>query len=391
MYLVLTDRNEEFARLKLTLGKGLKQVRDAKDLWESLSHDDEEKILLVIIGSAVEISESLAISEELRISHPTIGVVLLGTKLDAQFIARALKSGVREVVLASDPESVVLACKKSEEISRRQKKSFTNTSQVQRSGKIVVFHAPKDGVGVTTVATNLAAILAADEERKICLVESARIMGDLGVRLRIESNKSWQDLVGIQELDDQALNLVMFKTDFGFDVLLSPRSSTTESSVSISEFKSILTFLRQSYDLVIVDSEADHDLWSRKLLSLADQLVVVADTELANLKNLKLLLSETSDEGFTNDSILVMLNCCDPKSGINPGDVPSLIGSEVNAFLPWDSDVLRMSNSFHLMSQSKPRSKFVQELTDFSKTLNSRLENSGQVDVPTKSRVRKSA
>lgn len=391
MYLVLTDRNEDFARLKLTLGKGLKQVRDSKELWDFLSHDEDESCPLVLIGSTIDIPEALAIAEELRISYPTIGVVLIATKLDTQFIAQALKSGVREVVLASDPESIVLACKKSEEISRRQKKSFSGATHVQRSGKVVLIHSAKAGVGVTTVSSNLAAILAADSLTKVCVVESARNMGDLGVRFRIESNKSWQDLVGIQELDEQALNLVMNKTDYGFDLLLSPRASFSDTSISNSEFKSIISFLRHNYDLVLIDSEAEHDIWNQKLITLADQLILVSDTELASLKNLKVLTTEIFTGGVSRDTTLIILNRCDPKSGVNPDDVPSLIDFEVSAFLPFDSDVLRMSNSFHLMNEAKPRSKFIQELNNFAKLLKSRLDGVNKVAPQNKSRVRKSA
>jgi pilus assembly protein CpaE len=391
MYLVLTDRDEELSRLKLTLGKDLKQVKDSKELWNFLSHDVDENCLLVVIGSAVDSVDCISIAEELRISNPTIGIILLRSKIDTQFTAQALKSGIREVVSGSDPESIVLACKKSEEISRRQKRSFSSGNRATRTGKVLLLLSAKDGAGVTTVVANLAALFAQESETKVCIIESTRSMGDLGVRFQTASNKSWIDLVGIQELDDEALESVIAPTKYGFDLLLSPRSISIDPLISIAEFKSLILFLKQRYDLVLIDSGAEHDIWGRKLLTLADLSIVVSDTDLASLKNAKLLITELMNEGISQESTLLILNRCEVKSGVNPDDVSDLINFEVDGHLPWDLDVVRLSNSFEILTLIKPRAKYSQELMAFSKIVRAQLDNSIKSSAKPKLRVRKSA
>jgi hypothetical protein len=56
MYLVIAEGSEEFSRLKLTLGRGIKQIRDRREMSEALNRDSQDLYNLVIVGSTFDLA-----------------------------------------------------------------------------------------------------------------------------------------------------------------------------------------------------------------------------------------------------------------------------------------------------------------------------------------------
>ena len=194
MYLFLSESSDEFAKIRLTLGRGIKQVKDRRELMEAISSDSEHQITTILIGSTFEYSIALAIAEEFRVSHPTVGVILLRKKIDPSLLTQVMSSGIREVVGVSEPEAIVAAARRSDDISRRQKMNSNQSDEVKRLGKVIVIHGAKDGLGVTTIAANLAATLTHDTSEKVCLIDAIPHTGDLGIKFRLEPTRTWADL-----------------------------------------------------------------------------------------------------------------------------------------------------------------------------------------------------
>ena len=63
MYLFLSESSDEFAKIRLTFGRGIKQVKDRRELMEAISSDSENQITTILIGSTFEYSIALAIAE----------------------------------------------------------------------------------------------------------------------------------------------------------------------------------------------------------------------------------------------------------------------------------------------------------------------------------------
>lgn len=391
MNLVVTENADEFARLKLTLGRGLKQVRDRRELGELLARDPQHTYSLVLIGSATELSTALSISEELRVTFPTIGAILLRNKIDANVTAQAMSAGIRDVVHINDPEAIVVACKKSEDISRRQMQSVSPRLESKTLGKLVVFHGPKDGLGVTTIASNIATEIAHRKGMTACLVDSAQTMGDIAVRFRIEALKSWLDLATLQDIDDQALNSVVSKTSFGVDLMLSPREIPNESRDDITSFNEIIRSLQQKYQYVVIDTDSRFDEWNRNLLYRAHQIVLVTTLDLAALKNIKIRLKEIATLDVPMSAVALFLNGGDRKVGVKPEDIPELLGLEVFANLPWDLDVTRFANEGTPIVIAKERSGLSHALTHATNRLDEKLNSLEQEAPRAKTRSRRSA
>ena len=389
MYLVVTESPEEFSRLKLTLGRGLKQVRDRREMSEALNRDIQDSYNLVIVGSSFDLTSALSLSEELRVQYPTIGVILLRKKLEQNVVTQAFSSGIRDVIQVNDPEAIVLACKKSEDISRRQIQNSVRRSDSFSLGKIIVVHGARDGVGATTTAINLTTDLVHRKKFQVCLVDACALMGDIAVRFRVESAKSWINLIGLTDIDDEALESTIHIDNSGLKMLLAPREVTAQQIDETAFINQIIRGLQQRYQYIIIDTDSRLNEMTRGICSIADQILLLSDLDLASLKNLKVRIKELISLDVKESAISLIINKSDLKVGISPHDIPELIGMGVSNYLPWDIDVTRYANEGLVIVTEKERSEISHKFLHLTDYLLEQLENA-QTHKP-KPRSKKSA
>ena len=389
MYLVVTESPEEFSRLKLTLGRGLKQVRDRREMSEALNRDVQDSYNLVIVGSSFDLTSALSLSEELRVQYPTIGVILLRKKLEQNVVTQAFSSGIRDVIQVNDPEAIVLACKKSEDISRRQIQNSVRRSDSFSLGKIIVVHGARDGVGATTTAINLTTDLVHRKKFQVCLVDACALMGDIAVRFRVESAKSWINLIGLTDIDDEALESTIHIDNSGLKMLLAPRDVTAQQIDETAFINQIIRGLQQRYQYIIIDTDSRLNEMTRGICSIADQILLLSDLDLASLKNLKVRIKELISLDVKESAISLIINKSDLKVGISPHDIPELIGMGVSNYLPWDIDVTRYANEGLVIVTEKERSEISHKFLHVTDYLLEQLENA-QTHKP-KPRSKKSA
>jgi hypothetical protein len=92
---------------------------------------------------------------------------------------------------------------------------------------------------------------------------------------------------------------------------------------------------------------------------------------------------------ISESAISLFINQSDLKVGINPKDIPELIGINVSIFLPWDSEVTRFGNEGLAIVSEKERSGLSHEFLHASDALLD-SQKSPQ-NEKSKSRSRKSA
>jgi pilus assembly protein CpaE len=280
-----------------------------------------------------------------------------------------MAAGIREVLALNDPEAIVLACKRSEDISRRQSLNVNNHKASPNIGRIISIHGARDGLGVTTIAINIAIALSGLLESKVCLVDSVPTYGDVGVRLRIESTKSWADLVDLILVDDEVMLSTILTLGTKTQVLLSPRELNSKNFDGSTFVNQVLRPLQDRFTHSILDTDSRTDAFTREVLRVSDNVILCSDLDLASLKNLKLQIKELFALGLNPEQLLIVVNRADMKSGVNIRDFAELIGLPYAATLPWDSDVIRLSNEGKSMVTEKSRSLFAHSIHEIANLL----------------------
>ncbi|MDQ3663178.1 MAG: P-loop NTPase, partial [Actinomycetota bacterium] len=123
-----------------------------------LSNRPQEFVL--ILGPSIPLSAATALADTLRVTRPTIGVILVRPEVDTGVLAEALRSGMREVVPQDDLSGLGLAVKRSRGLHDALLTAIPSQAPPEPEGRVISVFSAKGGVGKTTIATNLAVALA---------------------------------------------------------------------------------------------------------------------------------------------------------------------------------------------------------------------------------------
>ncbi len=78
---------------------------------------EADDVTVVLIGPHVDLESALALSEQLRLSKPMVGVVLVRPRIDTATLTDALRAGVREVVKERDIDGIAAAVQRAVAVS----------------------------------------------------------------------------------------------------------------------------------------------------------------------------------------------------------------------------------------------------------------------------------
>jgi pilus assembly protein CpaE len=281
--------------------------------------DDRAEVLLVV-GPDVDQGSALELAEQLRIERPEVGVVLMRRRLDVTVLAHSLRAGVREVVVADDHASVAEACRRSLELSRRMLGVSGATGS--REARIVTVFSAKGGCGKTTVATNVAAALAAGGRSSVCLLDLDLAFGDVAIALQLVPARTAIDAVAMSgSIDEQGAASLVTPHSKGLDAICAPLEPGEAERIPASTVVELLRVLKRMYDYIVIDTPpafTEHVLAS---FDVSDVYILLATLDIPALKNLRLTLDMLDVLGYPRESWQVVLNRSDSRVGLSVDDV----------------------------------------------------------------------
>jgi pilus assembly protein CpaE len=312
--------------------------------------------LLVVIGADIDVRAACDLAEQVRIERPEVGVVLLRRRLDVTVLGQALRSGIREVVVADDHTCVAEACARSLEVSRRLV-GITGASAAPE-GRVVTVFAAKGGCGKTTIATNLSAYLAT-AGRRVLIVDLDLAFGDVAISMQLMPKHSTTDLVAMAgHLDEQGLASVVTRHPSGLDAICAPSNPGDADRIPGAVITELLRVARRVYDFVIIDTPPAFTEHTLAAFDTSDVAILLATLDIPAVKNLRLALNTLDLLGHPQDSRVVVLNRADAKVGLHVHDVVKAIGQPIAATLPSSANVPASVNRGVAIVADEPKHAF---------------------------------
>lgn len=229
------------------------------------------------------------------------------------------------------------------------------------SGKVVVVHSAKGGVGTTTVAVNVATAVHA-RGRRVCLVDLDLGCGDVAVELRLEPRNTIMDLLADDSQEDLEEPIDSLRTKIlpGFDCILAPAQATAPEDLPGEVLADLIPYLRGLYDVVVIDTSAAMSVHTRTAFELADVLVLVSTTDVASLRGLTIGLDQSAE--LQAPRPLVVLNQVERGEGMPAEEIAAGLQVEIAARLVRDPQVARAGNRGEAMVSAHPNAPFTAEI-----------------------------
>ncbi len=284
--------------------------------------------------------DGIVATEQLSAKVPTAAVVMMSVQGEADYLRRSMLAGAREFLVkpfSSDEltTSIRQVCQREREklgrIADRLPQAATGDGGPSGApGRVVAVFSPKGGVGRTMIAVNLA-VAAQELGKKVALVDGSLQFGDVGVMLNLNPrNKSLADLVPEMAAGDpESLETALVSHGSGVHVLLAPPTPETAELIPAAYLRLVLEKLRQSHDLVVVDTWPWFNEVTLGILDISDVILTVLTLEITNIKNIRLFLEVTKQLGYEEDRVHLVLNRADSSLGIRVADVEHSIGRKI--------------------------------------------------------------
>src|SRR5438477_1819669 len=209
-------------------------------------------------------------------------VVVIGSASDVTPYRELVRRGVSDYVVGPvEPLDVVRAiCS-----------LFSSTEDVA-VGRIVAVVGAKGGVGASTVAHNVAWSIARDLALDSVVIDLDLAFGTASLDYNQDPVHGIANAVfSPDRLDTTTVERLLAKCSDRLSRLASPASLERVYDLGAEAFDSIFDTLRMTTPCIILDVPHQWSGWSKRVLMSADEILIVAEPDLANLRNAKNLLS----------------------------------------------------------------------------------------------------
>lgn len=372
---IVQDKDSEVTSILMEILAGDPALGPVKAIspWEEI-----HKVLgaqpqsVVVLGPDLyeaDYEQVLALAKEFA----GLAFVQLVDEVDAESLHKAMRHGVRDVVAVEEAELMLgSAIQRAHAIAEVQLRPRMDGDSV--GGKIVTIFGTKGGTGKTTVATNLA-VLMAKQGVKTALLDSNVSFGDCSAFLRVRPERNLLDLAGIPgDLDEMVLRGVLtVHEDSGLQLICSANDPLAVEKLDGSVITRVIKALRKSFDLVIVDTASALDVFTEAALAECDLSYLVTSLELPAVKDAKVCLSTFERLNLSTDKIRIILNRANTNVGFPPSEVAKALGKKVVAELPSDIAVPRSINSGVSVALEMPKASVSKSLTKLTSDLQKEL------------------
>jgi len=336
----------------------------------------------VVLGPGVDLDASAALADMLRVTKPSMSVILIRRRVDTSVLAEALRSGMREVVEERDLTGLGSAVGRAKEVWQALNGPVTPTGG--KHGHLVTVFSPKGGVGKTTLAVNLGIALADKGAKRVCVVDLDLGFGDVAITLQLIPARTMADAVAFESgLEFSVLEPLLTPHSTGITALVAPVQPDARDSIPASLVGRILAMLKENFDYVVVDTAPTFDEFVLQAFDETDELLLVTTLDVPTLKNVKIAVETLDLLNFPKPRRRLILNRADDKVGLSADEVESTLGMKIDASIPTSSQVANATNSGQPITSALPKHPVSVAVTNFARSLATTSTHADDGDAPT--------
>jgi pilus assembly protein CpaE len=170
--------------------------------------------------------------------------------------------------------------------------SLFSASEAVAVGRIVAIVGAKGGVGASTVAHNVAWAIARDLALDSVVIDLDLAFGTAGLDYNQDPVQGIANAVYSPErLDTAVMDRLLLKCTDHLSLLAAPATLERVYDFGADAFDSIFDTLRMTTPCIVLDVPHQWSGWTKRALVGADDILIVAEPDLANLRNAKNMLN----------------------------------------------------------------------------------------------------
>ncbi len=245
-------------------------------------------------------------------------------------------------------------------------------------GRTIAVVGAKGGVGASTVAHNIAWAIARDLHLDAVVADLDLAFGTAGLDYNQDPPQGIADAVlSPERIDSAFLDRLLSKCTDHLSLLAAPATLDRVYDFDPEAFDAVFDVLRTSVPCIVLDVPHVWSGWARRTLVAAEDILVVASPDLANLRNAKNLLDHLH-QLRPNDrpSLYCLNNVGVPKRPeLKPSDFAKALEGEPAAVIPFDPQLFgTAANNGQMIAEISATHRVAETFRQLSQVLTGRAE-----------------
>jgi len=293
---------------------------------------------VAIVDGRRNAADAMAAIERLRAGNGAAAIFMVAAEASPDLILQSMRAGANEF-FAWPPQEAAFH----EAVSRTAARVQTS-STTRAQAYVLMFLGAKGGVGTTTLAVNTAVDLARLSGRSTVIVDLKPGIGEVALFLGVRSRYTLLDaLDNLHRLDSEFLRELVGKHKSGVEILGGSEQFERPGPNDGPGVEEVIRMLATQYDFVIIDAGAQLNAANTAPLYAADAICLVANPDVASVRNSQRVLERIRQLGPSPDRIRLLLNRAAEPYPIPPAQIEAALGHPIHQRFPSDYRTVAMA------------------------------------------------
>jgi pilus assembly protein CpaE len=245
-------------------------------------------------------------------------------------------------------------------------------------GRVLAVVGSKGGVGASTVAHNIGWAIARDLSLDSVVTDLDLPFGTAGLDYNQDPPQGIADAVFSPErIDNAFVDRLLSKCSDNLSLLAAPATLERVYDFGAEAFDAIFDSLRSSVPCIVLDVPHQWTGWTQRTLLSADDILIVAAPDLANLRNAKNLVDFLKAARANDHRPFYVLNQVGiPKRPeIKPADFAKALDDEPAAIIPFEPQIFgTAANNGQMIAEVSANHKVAETFRQLAQILTGRSE-----------------
>lgn len=299
---------------------------------------------------------------------PGTKVIVMGHVNDVVLYRDLLKRGVSEYLVEPVPPLALM-----EAIS-----NIYNNPETEPVGHVYAFVGSKGGVGSSTICHNVAWALSDTIKANVVIADFDLAFGTTGLDFNQDPVQGIADALSSPDrLDEVLLDRLLTKCSEHLSIFAAPVVLDRDYDMSPAGCDQVIDVVRQNVPYLAVDLPHTWTTWTKSILLQADEVVITATPDLANLRNAKNIV-DLMQQSRRNDSkpYLVMNMVNMPKRPeISVKEFEAALNLEATSVIEFDSEGFgQAANNGQMIEEVNAKAKATAAFREIAMAITHRRE-----------------
>jgi pilus assembly protein CpaE len=289
-------------------------------------------------------------------------VMVVGPASDPKLILRMLREGAYRYIDESELETEF-----TESLARLRRESPIHSER----GRVITVMGPCGGSGTSTLAVNIATVLAT-ASRRCALFDLNLDTGDLSALLKLDPSHTVADFCRhVSRMDQTMFEQCFIPHATGIHLLAAPHNYTDLNTVTSRGVRKALTMARTCFPYVVVDLGGSYRDEYAQAIYQADVILLVLRLEFASLRQASRRLEYLQELGVPKDRVRLVANRYRQPKELRLSDVERVLERKVTYFVPEDPrNVNRANNKGVPVVLERPSAKSSRSIVKIAQSVN---------------------